>query len=53
MMKLGEMSEVDEWNTETGEYLDLVEKSIVEKIKLMEALQKEIQNLKKKRNDAD
>lgn len=35
MMKLGEMSEVDEWNMETGNYLDLVEKSIEDKIKLM------------------
>lgn len=29
------MSEVDEWNVETGNYLDLVEKSIMDKIKLM------------------
>jgi hypothetical protein len=28
MMKLGHMSEVDEFNTESGEYLDLVEKCI-------------------------
>jgi len=28
MRKLGELSEVDEWNTEAGDYLDLVEKSI-------------------------
>jgi hypothetical protein len=35
MMKLGHMSEVDEWNHESGDYLDLVEKSIQDKIRLM------------------
>lgn len=53
MMKLGHMSEVDEFNTESGEYLDLVEKCIEDKIKLMDELRKEVQNLRRKKNDAD
>lgn len=47
------MSEVDEFNTESGEYLDLVEKCIEDKIKLMDELRKEVQNLRRKKNDAD
>lgn len=53
MMKLGQLNEIDEWNSDAANYLDLVEKSIDEKMRLIQSLQAEVQHLKKKRNEAE
>lgn len=53
MMRLGQMSEIDEYGKDADDYLDLVEKSIEDKIKLMHTLQNEVKNLRKKKNDAE
>lgn len=53
MMKLGQLNEVDEWNNEASNYLDLVEKSIEEKIRLIQNLHAEVQSLRRKKNEAE
>ena len=53
MMRLGQMSEIDEYGKDADNYLDLVEKSIEDKIKLMHTLQNEVKNLRRKKNDAE
>ncbi len=53
MIKLGQLNEIDEWNSDASNYLDLVEKSIEEKMKLIQSLQIEVQQLKRKRTEAD
>ena len=53
MMKLGQLNDIDEWNSDASNYLDLVERSIDDKMKLIKSLQTEVQNLKRRRNEAD
>ena len=53
MMKLGQLSQVDEWNSQASNYLDLVEKSIQEKIRLIQNLHAEVQLLRRKKNEAE
>lgn len=53
MMKLGQLNEIDEWNSDASNYLDLVERSIDEKMKLIQNLQAEVQHLKRKRGEAE
>ncbi len=53
MMKLGQLNEIDEWNSDASNYLDLVERSIEEKMKLIQSLQTEVQQLKRKRTEAE
>ncbi len=53
MMKLGQLNEIDEWNSDASNYLDLVERSIDDKLRLIQSLQAEVQHLKRKRSDAE